>query len=139
MDRLKRFYRVSGWRGALFLAALVFFVGYEVYIGLWLYTVPVLFAALLVTYLSRDYLVDHAELVRKVSNYAIWVVLIAALLFRSKATPQSLPMNIFLMAFVGLFVGSFFWILSDDRWLRQMAAQVRTAEDEAETDEEEED
>ena len=139
MDRLKRFYRVSGWRGALFLAALVFFIGYEIYIGLWVYTVPVLFAALLVTYLSRNYLVDHAELVRKVSNYAIWVVLIAALLFRSKATPQSLPMNIFLMAFVGLFVGSFSWILSDDRWLRQMAAQVKQPEEESDLEEEADD
>jgi hypothetical protein len=33
-------------------------------------------------------------------------------------------------------VGSFFWILSDDRWLRQMAAQVKQPEEESDLEEE---
>jgi hypothetical protein len=36
-------------------------------------------------------------------------------------------------------VGSFFWILSDDRWLRQMAAQVKQPEEESDLEEEADD
>lgn len=120
MKRLRRFWRNADIRGSgairwtLLAVGTGFFCYQAVQTGAWVYSFPLLAAAFLVTYLIRDWLVDHLEVVRAAMNVLLIVAVIASLIpgIRGSDSPW---LNALMIGFLGTYLGCYFWLLSDER------------------------
>jgi len=84
---------------------------------LW-YSAVIGVAGLAIPYLIRDFMVDRVEIMSKILMYARYLVLILIasmqMLFQGDF-PFLLQIVVFSYAFYCLYIGSFFWLFSDER------------------------
>lgn len=121
MKRLRRFWRNSDIRGSgairwvLLLVGLGFGTVHAVRSGSWVYLLPVLAATLLVTYLIRDWLVEHVAVVRAVMNAVLIVAVIVAMIPGAAEASESPWLEALIFGSLGTYLGCYFWLLSDER------------------------
>jgi len=119
MGRLRRFAGNAGVQvlvqTGIVLLILVFAVWRDLQVGYWMYTVPVLLVALGASYFLRSLLVDNFRVVRIVMNVALVAAIIVLLVVGSLWGLKPLWLRLLVAAFVGLYLGCYFWLLSDDR------------------------
>jgi hypothetical protein len=119
MDRLTRFATNAGVQGCLFsgVVAIIVLFGMvrDFRLGHWVVTLPLLLAALSLTYTIRAFLVDNVSIMRVVMNF-VAIAGIAAVAFLPKAVgPEPLWLRVMVIGFLGIYMGCYFWMLSDDR------------------------
>jgi len=119
MGRLRRFADNAGVQvlvqTGVVLLILVFAVWRDLQVGYWMYTVPVLLVALGASYFVRSLLVDNFRVVRIVMNVALVAAIIVLLVVGGLWGLKPLWLRLSVAAFVGLYLGCYFWLLSDDR------------------------
>jgi len=119
MGRLRRFADNAGVQvlvqTGVVLLILVFAVWRDLQVGYWMYTVPVLLVALGASYFVRSLLVDNFRVVRIVMNVALVAAIIVLLVVGGLWGLKPLWLRLAVAAFVGLYLGCYFWLLSDDR------------------------
>lgn len=115
MNRVRRFWRNAGLRGILVVVVLIALVAQDLFSGRWVYTVPLLVLMFLVTYLFRDRLVENLESVRTVMNTVAIVAVLASVILRRIVPSESPWVAIAIVAFMGAYLGCYFWLLSDPR------------------------
>ena len=115
MVRVKRFWENAGLRGILVVIVLVALVAQDFGSGQWIYTVPLLVMMFLATYLVRGRLVENLESVRTAMNAVAIVAVLAAVILRRFVPSESPWVAIAIVAFMGGYLGCYFWLLSDER------------------------
>lgn len=119
MTRLRHYIENTGTWGGIKLALMVLALGLimvdEVSSGTWIVTLPVLVVAVAVTYLARNWLVNRARAVARVMDTLVLVAMVAAVIFRGTELYDSRWLVTLVVAFVGLYLGASFWLLSDPR------------------------
>jgi hypothetical protein len=119
MTRVRRFLENTGTRGwiqlALVIVALGLVVADGLTSGLWLYTLPMLLVSLAATYAVRNVLVENVRTVQPVMSGLAIVAIVASILFRESAFSDSWWFNVLIVAFVGSYLGAYFWLVSDPR------------------------
>jgi hypothetical protein len=117
-DRFTRFVKNAGGAGIiqiLIMGIFFFFVlRKEIGSGQWLYTVPMMLIAFFATYPARNILVDHVGVTRVVMN-ALVVGTFVLLFVAMPEGERSRGRDLAIMAGVGLYMGAYFWLLSDER------------------------
>ena len=120
MNRLKRFRRNAGIRGSgairvlLLLFGLGFLVVHDIQSGFWVYSLPLLAATFLVTYLVRNWLVEHFAIARVAMNVLLVVAVVISTI-PSQRESDSPWLNALIVGFLGAYLGCYFWLLSDER------------------------
>ncbi len=119
MKRLRRFVENTDLWGRIQAALIVVGLGLvmseSVRRGFWIYTVPLIGLMFLGTYWLRNLMVEHLSAVRPIMNALALVAIVASVLFRGSPFADSLWLNLLLVAFVSGYLGSFFWLVSDER------------------------
>lgn len=102
-------------RFLLVLVMLYFALAKDLKIGLIPITLPVALFGLVGPRVVRDWLIDHFEGIKIIMNLVVVIgVVVAAFVGKSKtAEPESL--RIALCAAFSLYIGVYFWVLSDAR------------------------
>ena len=122
MQRLKRFVHNAGILGTaqtLAVCVLLCIVMWaDAMTGRWIVTVPILLTALVAAYAIRDFLVENFIRVRRVMNVLVVVGIGAYFLSRGQPVPQSFWLSAALFGCFGLYIGCYFWLLSDPRLAR---------------------
>jgi hypothetical protein len=120
MERIKQFQRNAGTMGALQTLAVIAFiflfaVPRDIVTGQWIITVPILAVVLTVPYFARDFLVYNFNWLSWVMNACAVTGIIIAFLNRGQAQPEPLWLRATLAGCIGLYIGCYFWMLSDPR------------------------
>ena len=122
MQRLKRFVHNAGILGTtqtLAVCVLLCIVLWaDAMTGRWIVTAPILLAALIAAYAIRNFLVENFIRVRRVMNLLVVVAISAYFLSRGQPVPQTFWLNATLSGCLGLYIGCYFWLLSDPRLAR---------------------
>ena len=119
MHALTRFVQNAGaansGRFLLVMVILCFALAKDLKIGLIPITLPLALFGLLAPRLVRDWLIDHFETLKVIMNLLVILgVVVAAYIGKSKSTePESLRIG--LCAVFSLYLGVYFWVLSDAR------------------------
>lgn len=119
MQRLQRFVQNAGAMGVLQSVAVVIVmciaIRYDLTMGHWVITLPVLLLAVLVAYVVRNVLVDHFGVMRWVMN-GLAAAGIAVVVFSGGFSGSgSLWLRAALAGGIGLYMGCYFFMLSDPR------------------------
>jgi len=116
---LTRFFENAGGKNcirfALVLIVLCFAVVKDLQTGLAVVTVPIIVAGLLLPCVVRSWLVDHFEVVRTVLNVVALLCIVAALVVPKQQGVEPSALRIALAAVFSLYMGVYFWVLSDSR------------------------
>jgi len=115
MERLKRFFRRAGYRSLLLIILVGFIIWYGIYINQWYITIPAFGLMVLVTYLLRDFFVQHVTTVHKYMSYALIGIAVIAFFTRQSAPREMMIFNLIFAIFIGGYVGIYFWTVSDER------------------------
>ena len=119
MARLSQFASNAGGVGCvqciLVSVMLFFFLRADVRNGIGHLTVPLVFVCFFVAYLSRDKLVDNVALVRVAMNSCLVVAVIATFALRDHVILPSPWDRIAGASSLSLYMGCYFWLLSDQR------------------------
>jgi hypothetical protein len=116
LERFPRFFKNSGTVGSIQLlvfAVLLFFAMKRDFgSGVWVITLPVFIGSLFITYPFRDWLIENYPTVHKVMNGIAITGLIIYFFFRPEEETNLI--RIVFCFFIGTYIGTFFWILSDE-------------------------
>jgi hypothetical protein len=119
MDRLTRFIRNAGPQGCVFsgIVAVIVLFGMirDFRVGHWTVTLPILLATIGLTYTVRSLLVHNMSIMRVVMDALAIAGIAAVVLLPKVAGPEPLWMRALMIAFLGTYMGCYFWMLSDDR------------------------
>jgi hypothetical protein len=119
MGRLTRFIRNAGAQGCVFCAIVAVIVLFgmirDFRVGHWTVTLPILLATIGLTYTVRSLLVHNISIMRVVMNALAIAGIAAVVLLPKVAGPEPLWMRALMIAFLGTYMGCYFWMLSDDR------------------------
>jgi len=119
MTRLRRFVVNAGLKGCLLTLLVAVAVGFairkDVEMGLWGYTVGVLVCTACVAYLFRDVLVEHFAVTGVVMNVLLLVALLVGIVGRRWLPQDEAWFRIAAAAFLGTYLGCYFWLMSDER------------------------
>lgn len=119
MNRTARFFRNNGVVAAIQCAIVGIIVFYsirkDIASGLWVITLPLVLAGFLAGYPIRNWLVDNVKLTRILMNsVAIGAVIILVLVGKLEGEEPA-ALRIGLSAGIGLYMGLYFWLMSDER------------------------
>lgn len=119
ITRLRRFTENAGiWGGirlVLIVVVMFLIISPDSASSTWLYTIPTLIIAFTVTYPMRDLLVRHVHAVARGLNILVFLGLAGAFLARGTMFANAWWMSVLVVAFVGGYLGTEFWLLSDPR------------------------
>lgn len=119
MQALARFIKNAGAANSIrFLIVLVilyFALAKDLKIGLILITLPVALCGLLGPRLVRDWLIEHFEVLKMIMNVMVILAVLAAAYFGKSKTDEPDSLRIVLCGIFSLYIGVYFWVLSDSR------------------------
>jgi len=119
VTRVRRFIENAGiWGGirlVIILAAVVLIITQDAASSTRLYTVPAFVIAFATTYAVRNLLVRNVRTVARILNILIFFALAGSFLARESQFADTWWMNVLVVAFVGAYMGTEFWLLSDSR------------------------
>ena len=119
MGRVHRFVSNAGvqviLQAGLVLLILIIAVWRDLQVGHWKYTVPVLLVSLAASYFFRNAMVANCEIARIVMNAVLVAAIIALLVVGTLCGLRPLWLRMIVAGFIGLYLGSYFWLLSDAR------------------------
>ena len=122
MNRLTRFFSNTGAiaiaQCAIVGIILFFAMRKDVASGLWIITLPVLLVSFFAGYPVRNWLVDHLRLTRILMNSVAVAGMICVVVLRRLKGEEPVAVRIALAAFIGLYMGLYFWLMSDQRITR---------------------
>ena len=122
MQRLQRFVHNAGILGTaqtLAVCVLLCIVLWaDAMTGRWIVTAPILLAALVAAYAIRNFLVENFTWVGRVMNVLVVVAITAYFLSGGQPVPRSFWLSAALFGCFGLYIGCYFWLLSDPRLAR---------------------
>ncbi len=125
MDRFGRFFKnstLSEFLRILLALALILVAGArDIRNGTWPLTLPFLGAAFVAAYAWRNFLVTRMPATGYALNVALFIGLVALFIGRRSFAggPEPWPMTAAFLAFLGFYLGSFFFLLSDARIVRE--------------------
>ena len=119
MERIRRFVRNAGWAGAIPFAIValglaVFIIPRDIRLGRWGYTLPAFCLPALGAYPIRKLLVEHIANVRRIMNGLVISAAIALAALGRLIPTEELWFSVLLAAFMGAYLGCYFWMLSDE-------------------------
>ncbi len=119
MSRLKRFFRNAGALGivqVLVLAFVLFFCLRRDYLaGTLFFTLTAMVGGFCVPYGFRHVLIRHAKVIARLMNVVALVGIVYALFLRVEPSDESIVLRTGLAAIMSLYMGCYFWLLSDER------------------------
>ncbi|QDU63959.1 hypothetical protein Pan216_48400 [Planctomycetes bacterium Pan216] len=119
MLRLKLLLRNAGVAGILQLSvvALIFFFALrrDISTGDAVLTIPILAGVLVFSYLIREFLIDHFDVVRWIMNGVAVVGIILFVVLRNVEMVEPLWLRALIVGVFGFYMGCYFWMLSDWR------------------------
>lgn len=119
MRRLKRYVVNAGVVGTLatllMTVGVVFCIRKDVGTGLWVWTVPAFMGPALLIYFLRGVLVAHMEVAGPIIHYTAVVAAAGFALSRPFLPSDEAWFRISVAAFLGVFMGCYFWMTSDPR------------------------
>jgi hypothetical protein len=119
VTRLRHFIENTGiWGGIkllLIVVVVILIISQDAAASTRLYTVPALIVSVLLTYAIRDLLVRNAHTVVRILNILIFVGLAGSFLAARSRFADTWWMSTLVVAFVGAYMGTEFWLLSDPR------------------------
>ena len=123
MQTLIRFVSNAGaansGRFLLVLVLLYFALSKDAKLGLIPITLPLTIIGLSGPRFIRDRLIDHFDLIKKIMNVLVIIGVLAAAYFGKSKAPEPASLRIGLCAAFSLYIGIYFWVLSDPRIERQ--------------------
>lgn len=122
MSRIEHFARNAGVQGCVLSGVVGVLIGAglmrDFREGNWAATLAVLFLTLGLPYFIRDRLVARATTVRNVMNGIALVCAVFVLLTPRPNCPEPIWLRAAVIAFLGAYMGVYFWLLSDRRvWI----------------------
>jgi len=116
MNRIQRFFLNAGIAGIIQVLlvgiVLYFALRKDVGTGLWVLTIPSLIVSFAFGYMFRRQLVLHFRVTKIAMNVvAACALILLVVLGRPESEPPAL--RVMLCCFIGLYVGLYFWLLSD--------------------------
>ena len=87
---------------------------YDLRMGHWVVTLPILVAALGLTYTIRGFLVNNVSTMRDVMNIVAIASIAANLLLPKAVGPEPLWLRAMMIGFLSIYMGCYFWMLSDE-------------------------